>query len=383
MNILSIYGGVGSMLLPAKKLKIKILGNIEPRKFAHYKDEKGKNTFEQNFKKIPFIKRQEIPDYFKINVDILTGHPSCGAYSLLNPNKGKDLSKKNTSEIPNFIQAIKIIKPNYFVMDNLPKSLEVVPVDAWYRHLSKRYDLFPEWVSNYHYGNVQQTRKRFFMIGAKKEKEFRFLPGEFENNIHLKDVIGSIHNQLYGFIENHFKHQRNVISLRSSGVFNYGEKCTWKELAAHFKNQKEGYILKYHAKDKTIKTRFGFRKSKWIGNCGVLVGVPTIHPKTNYPFSIRERLMIQGVDKNFVVYSEKLNSKNEWNSDENKTLIDQTAKFMPQQFICYILKQILYHETSRKFPCTGQRLINPNKLVQEAQEYLYGKDKSYEKKIFA
>ena len=50
MKALGYFAGIGAMLIPAKEQGSEILGNIETRKIHCYRDTKGLNTFEQNFK---------------------------------------------------------------------------------------------------------------------------------------------------------------------------------------------------------------------------------------------------------------------------------------------------------------------------------------------
>ena len=53
------------------------------------------------------------------------------------------------------------------------------------------YDLFPEWISNWGYGNVQKNRNRMFMLGALRKEKWDFGPSNELMSIATKsgDVI--------------------------------------------------------------------------------------------------------------------------------------------------------------------------------------------------
>jgi site-specific DNA-cytosine methylase len=191
LTALGITCGIGSMLGAARQAGFEVLGNHEWRKYYHKKDPDGKNTFRENFPGAYFVEKYpQQGEKFSPKVDVVYGHPECGSFSALNfSNKGYKEQQQTASDIPLFLHAIATVKPRFFVMDDLPRAFIGLPMSEYHMILPE-YDLFPEWVSNYHYGNVQLNRKRMFMIGALKSERWAFRPGEFRHEKTVKDVIG-------------------------------------------------------------------------------------------------------------------------------------------------------------------------------------------------
>ena len=79
------------------------------------------------------------------------------------------------SDIPLFAEAVRVLGPKVFSMDNLPASLLQFGPD-WWAEQCPGYDINFEWASNYDYGNPQKNRKRLFVIGAKSDLGFYFIP---------------------------------------------------------------------------------------------------------------------------------------------------------------------------------------------------------------
>jgi len=360
-NALGITCGVGSMLIGARDAGFNIVGNIEWRKYYH------SGTFERNFPGSFLVhKIEEVPDEIPNNIDLVMGHPECGNFSNL--NNRKEVVNTKAMDIPLFLDLCMKVNPRFIVMDNLPGSLEVLPMEFWAKKL-KGYDLFFEWISNWGYGNIQKGRNRYFLIASKKEEKFAFIPGERENKLTVKDVIGDLYCARYGQIENHFYHTIEDISGRAKSLKKYNKRATFKDFQDYFKKQKSGHIMRYHAADGTIKLRFGLIKTHWDAHANVLTGTnPIVHPLTNLPLSIRERARIQGAPDDFVFIGEKLNEDHTWNHDKNSVLVKQTGKFMPVQFCRYVANQIMAHLTGSKFNSSKDRILKPNPLIDKAKK---------------
>lgn len=185
------------MLIGAREAGFEIVGNVEWRPYYRVKDPEGRNTFTENFPGA-FMERAWdglIPAQLNavMECDLLMAHPDCGPYSVLSGAnfKGKSANEyaaATASDIPILVEGISRIRPRFFVSDNLPRSLLGFTMREWHAALPD-YDLFPEWVSNYHYGNVQKNRRRLFMIGALREEHYVFVPGERGNLVTLRDVM--------------------------------------------------------------------------------------------------------------------------------------------------------------------------------------------------
>ena len=374
LTALGITCGIGSMLGAARLAGFEVVGNYEWRKYYHKKDSQGRNTFKENFPGAYFVEKypQENPVYSSDGkrIDIVLGHPECGSFSALNfSNKNYKEQQQTPSDIPLFVEAISVVKPRFFVMDDLPRAFMGFPMSE-YARLLPEYDLFPEWVSNYHYGNVQLNRKRMFMIGALKTEKWAFVPGEFEHERTVKDVIGDLYNKEKKGIPNHEKHVLDAPCGKIADYYEYGSRGTWKDFQTVMATRPEGPPITYKAQDGTEKVRCGTAKVRWEGHGFVLDGGSVCtHPLRNLPLSIRERARIQGFPDSFIFYGLKPTTKGEWNHDKNNDLVKQTGKAMPWQFNEYVSRQIRAHIEGVKFECSNERMIEPNGLVTAAKEW--------------
>lgn len=176
MRALGITSGIGSMLQGARNAGFEIVCNLEWRDYYHFRDDLGRNTFRENFPGALF--RHRISDLSFDEIDGITGvhlalgHPECGQYSNLSSTNntywGHD-RRKEAGDIPLFVDLIKRLRPKYFLMDDLPGCLGAFPFKEFSDRLPG-YDLFPEWICNAGYLNVQRYRNRFFVIGSLKSE---------------------------------------------------------------------------------------------------------------------------------------------------------------------------------------------------------------------
>ena len=361
--------GIGSMLVGARMGGFEVLGNIEWRKYYHKKDKDGKNTFLENFPGAFFVHSIEEAPALP-TIDVAFGHPECGNFSQLdgmNSNRGDD-----PGDIPLFVDLVARVKPRFFVMDDLPKSFIAFSMEK-YASLLPEYDLFPEWVSNFHYGNVQRFRKRFFLIGALKKEKFAFRPGEYDNKETVQTLIGDLPDpQKKGShsIPNHDPHVLDGRCDRAMHFSKRGEKATWREVQKFFKDGRPGTVLPYQTADGSYKKRIGTYRNHWDGHAAVLTGgAPAIHGERCLPYTIRERARIQGFPDDFIFYGTILNEKGEWNHTKDATIVKQTGKAMPVQFNAYIAKQIAAHINGVKFESSGHRFLPPDRYVDDAKQW--------------
>ena len=377
MKVLGATCGIGSMLIGAEQAGFKVVGNIDWRPYVHHRDSDGLNTFEENFLDAFLIKnldndfRMDERDDFDLvkecqGIDLIMGHPDCGNYSVLSNSLGctKELSK-NPGDIPIFVDIIKRLRPRFFVQDNLPKSLIGYPIQRWAEELPE-YDLFPEWVSNWNYGNIQKFRKRFFMIGALKTEKFSFSAAEYENPSQLHEVLYD--PKITG--DNNESHSLAGRTSLCKGILRDGEYMTWEELQNHvLNNVKEGKGLSYIKADGTMGQHIGTHKFYKDKHAFVLTGGSSfpLSPWTGLPFSIRERARIQGCPDSFKFYGTKLEGDGTWLCTKNNKMIKQIAKFMPIQFCKYVSQQIADHINGEPSPSTSIRMLNPNKYINETK----------------
>lgn len=295
MKVLCFYGGIGSMAYAAKNLYCEVLGNIEPRSF-----EDG-STYLYNFPGTFFSKDVNDIIKFKDNVDILLGHPSCGAFSGINWRQ----SQKTSNEIESFFMGILKIKPRFFIMDNLEKSVDKIKENF---HLLKDYNVYPQFITNRNYGN-SQIRKRLYLIGALKELDFFPCPDERSFNYSIKDKIEDLYG-IEGQISNHYDCILDENFTLMKSVLAYDKPSTYGECIEYFKTYPRNKCIKYIKKNKTIGTRIGFTIPDWESKSAVILGKPIIiHSQRNTPYTIRESLRLMGIGDDFKIIGQKPNDK--------------------------------------------------------------------------
>lgn len=192
INIFGICGGNGVILYPFEKSdKFSIVDNIEFRKDFYYrgkglldeenisfltrmrayklKDMKGKYILLNNNNNIFSLKHI----YTDLDIDniknrVIIGAPNCGSKSVFRLSRTKKLKDINLDQSFNlYLNSIKSIEPDIFVMENLPKLLEDFTEEMWDTEFSE-YTMLYKVVSMSYFGNSQVDRKRLIIIGIKK-----------------------------------------------------------------------------------------------------------------------------------------------------------------------------------------------------------------------
>ena len=374
LTALGLTSGIGSLLVGARQAGFEVLGNVEWRRYYFSKDPRGRNTCTENFpgaifkNKIEDLTPQEIERV--MNADLALSHPECGRYSQLS-SMNTDQSD-DPGDIPLFVDLVARLKPKFFIMDDLPKCFKAFPMREFSVRLPE-YDLYPEWISNFHYGNVQKNRKRMFMVGAMKSERWAFRPGERENALTLRDVIGDLGEPRAGSnYPNHDPHVLDEIVGRGKHLETLGRDraATYADLRDFFQSNPSGTILRYVSSTGKIKVKPSHATGYWNAHAHVLDGASlSMHPIRCLPYTIRERARIQGFPDDFVFYGTRLNAAGEWNHEKNNNIIKQTGKAMPIQFARYASEQVAAHLLGSPFESSGHRLIPPNPWVDDAKRW--------------
>lgn len=166
LNVLGCCAAQGALLYPIlNNSNLRIIGNVEPRGVFHTPAEE---QWQSNFPGIPFAKTA---DQFKHKeIDIIVGSPSCGHSSVFSYSRKKSLGRPREDKTLNlFLNQINLHQPTVWIMENLPKLMDLIPLPEW---LAK----FPEYKFLVHchsvsdFGNSQVSRKRLLLIGIKQDK---------------------------------------------------------------------------------------------------------------------------------------------------------------------------------------------------------------------
>lgn len=158
LKILGICAGQGALLFQWRN---QLLGNIEPRSVFHTPKEE---QWRLNFGEIPFL-RNELPE--KWHPDIILSSPDCGASSTMRLSKAKELGnpEKNKS-IQLVIEGIMQYQPKIFMIENVPRLMNLMPEKIW-QEAFPNYKLLFKVNSVSDFGNSQVSRKRLIIIGIK------------------------------------------------------------------------------------------------------------------------------------------------------------------------------------------------------------------------
>ena len=167
INVLGCCAAQGALLYPIlKNSNLRIIGNIEPRGVFHSSHEEQWNL---NFPGIPFAKT---PDQFlKKRVDVILGSPSCGHSSVFSYSRKKSLGKPREDKTLNlYLSQIDHFRPKIWAMENLPKLLDLIPLDEW-KWKFPDYEFIVHCYSVSAFGNSQVSRKRLLLIGIRKDHQ--------------------------------------------------------------------------------------------------------------------------------------------------------------------------------------------------------------------
>jgi len=372
MRILGVYAGIGSPMVNPYKDGHTVVGNIEPRSFAHAFDAEGKNTFLENFPGAWLVKKvDEVPLSELLDIDIIAGHPKCGRYSNLVNKKKADMeeySKKKSDEFLEYIRIVNMVKPKFAFFDNLPKSLVANPPEL-YRSLLPEYHVNVEYVSNFYYGNCQTNRNRLFIIASLKELEYDFFPGEQEYGYTLRDKISDIEGK-YGTLPNHRQHGLKAKASAGRRVYQEGS-MSWEQIRKTFEEKTDTKALHYINADGELKYHFGFMRAKYDHGCPTLIGTnPILHPHTNLPLSLRERARVMGFPDDFVFHGMLDEEEgNVWYHNHNSNMIKQTGRCIPCEFPGFLVRQFqAFLDGDVTYTCSGKRLAKKNKYIGEYGE---------------
>lgn len=161
LKILGVCGAQGALLYPVRR---NLIGNVEPRAVFHTPKEE---QWKLNFGSIPFVRKIDELDLRE--VDIILGSPSCGHSSVFSYSRKKTLGKPREDPcLSLYLSSIKQLKPKVFMMENLPKLMDLIPLPEWEENLPE-YRLIVHCHSVFDFGNSQASRKRLLLMGIRED----------------------------------------------------------------------------------------------------------------------------------------------------------------------------------------------------------------------
>jgi site-specific DNA-cytosine methylase len=332
MRILGVNGGNGVILYALKRY---LIGNIECRPIFKTPND---IQWKLNFNSIPLIKDKSKALSFG-DCDIIVGAPNCGHSSILAYSRAKKLSNPlNDDSFELFITTLLYYKPKIFMMENLPKSLELVPLETWEK-------TFPEYSFICHtgslskWGNSQITRVRLILIGIKKPS--------FKGNIND--------------IQYHFNSIYKVKSIKNSGELRGNLGTEEIPEIGHVREDLDTMITMYsgyklslrEAQEVWLKsnnTRWSVTDRKFTTAPGVYRNLdekyPMVARKANRQFNQlglqltpRELARIQGIPDRFKLYFDP-NRKN-FCINKGRATVTKTPPYEISKWFYKQLKKIL------------------------------------------
>jgi DNA (cytosine-5)-methyltransferase 1 len=194
-NVMSLFSGMGGLDLGLKKAGCRILVQIDKNPCCI-------ETLRKNWKSSIILKE----DLSRLNarnllrklkvrmrdIDIIAGGPPCQPFSRSNEGKRKGIKDGRGFLILKFGDFVKDIKPEAFIMENVPgllssnKGKDFRKLLAHYKKIG--YYTYYKILNAADYG-VPQKRKRLFLVGFKRKVNFEFPPPTHDMSNNLKPLV--------------------------------------------------------------------------------------------------------------------------------------------------------------------------------------------------
>lgn len=245
MKIVDLFCGCGGLSLGFQKAGFDIVA-------AYDNWNPALNVYKANFDHLaenldlsnPQYSADEISAH---NPDMIIGGPPCQDFS----SAGKRNEDNGRGDLTvNFAEIISIIKPEWFVMENvsrITKTQKLIEAKQIFKQCG--YGL-SQHILDASYCGVPQKRKRFFLIGKMNEKD-DFLKSYFEKEIAIKPMtVRDYLGDSLG-VEFYYRHPRSYVRR---GIFSIDEPSP--TIRGVNRPMPDGYQV--HAND-PVKTKDGIR----------------------------------------------------------------------------------------------------------------------------
>lgn len=218
---------------------------------------------------------------FKGKIDGMVGGPPCQGFSMAGK---RDPSDRRNRLFEEFARFVRIIKPRWFVMENVQsigsmktKDGKFVINEIFEAFKAEGYDVECKVLNSQNYG-VPQSRKRAIFIGTNMGRKIRY--PEFKSKVFLKEVL----NLPYGEVE--------------SVQHVYEKVATEKAYKFSFVKQGRNYGA-FRSNNKRLKMD--------SFSCTITKGGRYIHPVYHRLLSVREEARIQSFPDDFIFIGSKDN----------------------------------------------------------------------------
>lgn len=338
MKVIGICGGNGVILHPMKRF---LMANYEPRSLFKTPSD---IQWKLNFPKIPLYTNQlDLFNHYSIRKpkekpDIIVGAPDCGHSSVLAYSRAKQLSDPLKNESLNlYLRGVKLLKPSIFLMENLPKLLELVP-ESVFEETFPEYDIIYLKGPVTLWGNSQKNRVRLVMIGINREYfgDILYDIRDHFSNVYKVKEIKTCEELLTGISEKQDGHIREPLS--SIITLYAGYKVSLRDIQDYWCNNMD--LRRYPVTDRRFSTAPGVYRN-------LDKDLPATARKANRQFnsrglqmSPRELARIQGVPDRFKIYTDK--AKLTYTINKGRTTVTKTPPYEIGKWFYKQLREIKY-----------------------------------------
>lgn len=223
LNFIDLFCGAGGFSLGFKAAGFNCLGafdNWDPAIKTHKKNFKDTKIYTKSINDYSNLEIKEI--FNNKNVDVIIGGPPCQGFSSIGK---QNINDQRNDLIFEFGRIIKLIKPSFFIMENVSGLIH--DKNVFYFNRLKNFFISNGYKINYRLLNaaeygVPQLRKRVFLIGHKSPFEYNFPKPIFlkENYRTVGETIMDLVNKKN--IQNHVPMKHNDIVRKRISFINEG-----------------------------------------------------------------------------------------------------------------------------------------------------------------
>lgn len=289
-DVVSLFSGAGLLDNSFKDPKIRFVFGLDFEKNAceTYRHNIGNHIVNMD---IRHLDEKDVPD-----ADIIIGGPCCQAFSMANQNnKNSEEGAEKRLLIEDYIRIVKAKQPKVFVIENVPQFLTAENK----RYINKVYDELPDYeitqtvISDNEVGGYSY-RKRAIVIGS-RIGEIKLPDIRLSNGNTVRDALEKV--------DETWKNYSDVTLPRQSTkeCMEYvPEGGNWKDIPET--------IHKFgpSTQSNTYRRLAWSEPSPTITNWRKCI---LIHPSENRILNVSEAAAIMGLEKDFPIYGDSLDSK--------------------------------------------------------------------------